>query len=183
MGLQSSTHKQVVCKVCYVNAHDSKRIAVRKKKSSNVCGEFVFFQHTLRNTDDTDTAGFVCYWVVLIHSFMSFQGGGMENKKNIYPACFVHSSGSVSLVKHMVTVKTGVSSLWQHFQWSSTDSLLQTKNKPRQPCAPAPASDTGQALHMVAVSAGWPIMCYFNPSTPLEFITHSKEHQVSTSVL
>jgi len=84
---------------------------------------------------------------------VSFQGGGVENKKNIYPACFIRSNGSVSLVKHMVTAKTGVSSLCQHFQWSSTDPFLQNKNKLRHPCAPAPASDMGQALHIVAVSA------------------------------
>lgn len=172
MGLQSSTHKQVVCEVCYVNAHNSKRIAVRKR-SSNICEEFVVFQHTIRNTDDNDTADFACCWGVLILSFVSFQGRGVENKKNIYPACFVHSNDSVSLVKHMVTEKTGVSSLCQHFQWSSTDSFLQNKNKPRCPCAPALTSDTGQALHTVAVSAGWPIICYFNPSAPLEFITHN----------
>lgn len=55
MGLQSSAHEQVVREVCYVNAHDSKRIAVRKR-SGNTCVLFVFFQHTIRNTSDTDTA-------------------------------------------------------------------------------------------------------------------------------
>lgn len=87
MGLQSPTHQQVVGKVCYVNAHDSKRVAGRK--SSNFGWEFTFFRHILRNTDDSDVADFVCYWDVLILS-VSFQGvWGMQSKENIYSACFV----------------------------------------------------------------------------------------------
>lgn len=83
MGLQSSTHKQVVREVCYVNAHDSKRIAVRKR-SSNICGEFVFFQHTIRNTDDTNTAD--CVLLRCINSLPRElpRCGGVANKKNIY---------------------------------------------------------------------------------------------------
>lgn len=88
MGLQSPTHQQVVCKVCDVNAHDSKGVAVRK--CSNFCWEFTFFQHILKNIDDPNVADFMCYWDVLILSFLSFQGVcGVESKENIYPACFV----------------------------------------------------------------------------------------------
>lgn len=88
MGLQSPTHEQVVCKVCYVNAHDSKRVAVRK--SSDFFWEFTFFQHVLWNADDPDIADSTCYWDVLILSFVSFQGMcGVESKENIYSACFV----------------------------------------------------------------------------------------------
>lgn len=73
----------------------------------------------------------VFYWGVLILSLMSFQG----RKQEKHWSYFVQPNGNVSLVKHMVTAKPGIQSQCQHFQRSSTDSLLQNKSNLWRSCA------------------------------------------------